>query len=73
MKPNERIWLQSDEEHGEPTWCEDKINDDDVEYIRADVYAQLETENERLRDERDQWKERYEILATDAARRSRRW
>ena len=44
MKLSERIWIQSDEEHGEPTFCEDKINVDDVEYVRADLFAQLEAE-----------------------------
>ena len=29
------IWLQDDPVTGETTWCEDKIYDDDVEYIRA--------------------------------------
>lgn len=29
-------------EEGEATWCEDKINDDDVIYVRADVVQQLE-------------------------------
>ena len=39
----ERIWLQSHDEDGDwyggdgPTWCVDKINDTDIEYIRADV------------------------------------
>lgn len=36
---NKRMWLQSDE--NEPTWCEDKLNDDDVEYVRADINAAL--------------------------------
>jgi hypothetical protein len=38
----ERIWLQSDEEFGEISWCSDKINDDDTEYIRADINAKLQ-------------------------------
>jgi len=29
-----RIWLQRDT-HGEVTWCSERINDDDVEYVRA--------------------------------------
>ena len=39
----EHIWLQSHDEDGDwyggdgPTWCVDKINDTDIEYIRADV------------------------------------
>ena len=38
---HERIYLQEDTD-GEATWCQDKINDDDCEYIRADKYALLE-------------------------------
>jgi len=43
MKPHERIWLQWEEhdfyDGGEViTWCENKINDSDVEYIRKDIY-----------------------------------
>lgn len=34
VKPHRRIWLQYDPE-GETTWCQDKINDDDVEYVKA--------------------------------------
>jgi sRNA-binding protein len=43
----ERIWLQNpntDPENewcGETTWCQDKINDSDVEYVRADVVESL--------------------------------
>jgi len=41
-----RIFLQvCDDENsewcGEVTWCEDRIHDDDVEYIRADLVDQL--------------------------------
>ena len=25
-----------------PTWCEDRINDGDIEYVRADRYDRLE-------------------------------
>ena len=47
MKQHKRIWLQTEHEAtGEMTWCEDKINDDDVEYVRGDLFAQLEAENE---------------------------
>ena len=31
-KPPEIIYLQYDPD-GETTWCEDKINDDDIEYV----------------------------------------
>lgn len=41
-KPPEKIYLQQSEdgwsEHG-VTWCKDKINDHDVEYIRKKNYA----------------------------------
>ena len=43
----ERIYLQEDTD-GETTWCQDQINDDDCEYIRADKYATLKLENLRL-------------------------
>jgi len=44
----ERIWLQGGDEGGstmqfeeaygkELTWCQDQVNDGDVEYIRADL------------------------------------
>lgn len=47
----ERIWLQlqSEDEFREITWCEDKINHDDVEYVRADKVAQLKAENKEAR------------------------
>ena len=40
-----RIWLQHDPEDegrlfkdaGEVTWCQDKINDSDIKYVRADL------------------------------------
>jgi len=44
------IWLQVDPDGIDPTeeflpdgatWCKDKINDSDVEYIRADVVESL--------------------------------
>ena len=46
-KPKEfdRIWLQTcsdsmSEWYGESTWCHDKVNDDDVEYVSAKLYAE---------------------------------
>lgn len=39
-KPHKIIflqWVEPDEEEG-VTWCQDKINDTDVEYIRKDVH-----------------------------------
>ncbi len=37
-KTPKEIYLQhrSDDTYGEQTWCEDKINDTDVKYVRAD-------------------------------------
>lgn len=42
MKAPERIYLQVEdfdetEFDYETTWCDDKINDDDIEYIRSDT------------------------------------
>ena len=43
----ERIWLQWVEPyHNENTFCEDQINEDDIEYIRADFYKELGAEVE---------------------------
>lgn len=33
-----RIWLQEDDD---TTWCQDKINDDDIEYVKADINGDL--------------------------------
>ena len=61
QKEFDRIFLQlcSDEESewcGEVTWCEDRINDDDVEYVSAKQFeslrqqlAECQKENERLK------------------------
>lgn len=39
-KPDERLWLQWEGDgEGEVTWCQDKINDDDIEYVREDLVA----------------------------------
>lgn len=42
----ERIWLQPSEE--EITWCQDKINDDDVEYVRADTIFRPDRVKKRI-------------------------
>lgn len=34
----DRIWLQWGGPYGDNTFCEDQINSDDVEYIRADLH-----------------------------------
>lgn len=54
MKPEQktrapaRIWLQDEGSMDwDWTWCADKINDDDVAYVRADLAASSET---RLRE-----------------------
>jgi hypothetical protein len=36
-KVYDRIWLQYDPD--ETTWCQDKIHDDDVAYVRVDSLA----------------------------------
>lgn len=41
-KMPEKIYLQGDMDCGEVTWCEDKINDDDTEYIKMSAYKELE-------------------------------
>jgi hypothetical protein len=40
---HKRIWLQSGGEDptDEATWCQDKINDDDVEYVLAEDYDNM--------------------------------
>lgn len=40
MKPDhKRIWLQPGAgDCGETTWCQDRIHDDDIEYIRTDIH-----------------------------------
>ncbi len=35
MKKFKRIWLQNNGPNEDRTWCSDKINDDDVEYVLA--------------------------------------
>ena len=46
------IYLQnwSDDPDVETTWCKDKINDDDVTYIRFDLVLDLMAAAERLMD-----------------------
>ena len=44
MDAPERIWLQNwlaAPQLIETTWCNDKIHDDDIEYVRADIVNQL--------------------------------
>jgi hypothetical protein len=67
----ETIWLQVDPDGTDPTeeflpdgatWCQDKINGSDVEYVRADVVeslrqqlAECQADNKRLRDTLGLW------------------
>ena len=52
----ERIYLQVrdiegnlvDPSFGDLTWCADQINDTDIEYVRADLFAALRAQNEQL-------------------------
>ena len=38
MENHERIYLQIEEDGDQGrTWCQDRINDDDIEYIRIDI------------------------------------
>ena len=40
-KAPKTIYLQYDPD-GETTWCEDKINDDDIEYVQSTEVARLD-------------------------------
>lgn len=35
--PFYKIWLQYDPTGDETTWCQDKVNDDDFEYVSAEA------------------------------------
>ena len=50
QKPPKRIYLQQYFDYNDEvvTWCVDKINDEDIEYILQSEYDQLKTENKRL-------------------------
>lgn len=51
VKPPKTIWLQVDDVdgwHPETTWCSDKINDGDIEYVRA---KKAEADNQKAYDE----------------------
>ena len=57
-KPPDKIYLQFNHDlDGLTTWCEDKIYDDDIEYIRKDSVEQLESENEQLKNKLEKLKE----------------
>ncbi len=48
ISDHERIFLQtieeSDHQYEGRTWCQDQIDETDTEYVRADLFATLETE-----------------------------
>ncbi len=52
MSDPERIYLQQEEfsstDLGGQTWCIDRIDESDTEYVRADLFATLEAENKEL-------------------------
>ncbi len=62
----ERIWLQTGEpltdcpfaELDDVTWCANKIDDSDIEYVRADAAVAAELDAER-------WRELMDVLAAD--------
>jgi hypothetical protein len=65
----ERIYLQLVESDyvdnlygAEETWCQDKINDDDVEYVRGDIVNTLSVEVSGLQRVSDIL---HEVIATD--------
>jgi len=50
-----KIYLQTEEDSEDDewegrTWCEDRINNDDVEYIRSDINAELKKQFKALYD-----------------------
>lgn len=53
LKPPQKIYLQDYCEDylsdGNTTWCDDKQNDDDIEYILRSECDALRAENERLK------------------------
>lgn len=51
-QPPKQIYLQAydGDSYDDNTWCQDKITDDDIEYILQSEYDQLKSENEKLRE-----------------------
>ncbi len=43
--------------YNDTTWCVEKINDDDIQYIIASKYKSVVAENVRLREELNKWYE----------------
>lgn len=48
-KPPDKIFLQWDSGEFDATWCIDKINDNDIPYIRKSIVAACERENAELK------------------------
>ena len=51
-QPPKQIYLQAYESdsYDVNTWCQDKITDEDIEYILQSEYDQLKSENEKLKE-----------------------
>jgi len=49
-QPPKQIYLQAYESNSydDNTWCQNKINDEDIEYILQSEYDQLKAENDKL-------------------------
>lgn len=65
----DEIWLQCpnrdsmSEWYGEATWAEDKINDDDTKYIRADIAESLKQQRDELLKALERSLESFEYIA----------
>lgn len=67
-QPPKQIYLQAydSDSYDDNTWCQDKITDDDIEYILQSEYNQLKSENDKLRAENERLREALrEIIALD--------
>jgi hypothetical protein len=63
-------WYDDDEPGGEGiTWCVDKIEDEDVEYIRIDIYEALQRENAELHTKLADARKGYDALMADSVGR----
>jgi hypothetical protein len=51
-QPPKQIYLQAydSDSYDDNTWCVDRINDEDIEYILQSEYDQLKSENEKLKE-----------------------
>ena len=59
-----QIYLQAydSDSYDDNTWCVDRINDEDIEYILQSEYDQLKAENDQLRAENEQLREGLEYI-----------